>query len=123
MHTILHKLLKRSRGITEPKRHLIALKEPPITYCEGSVLLRCLFHLYLPASGFKIQARKVASAHQALQCLLYPGERVGILLHTSIQVAKVDAKMQATTLFLHQHHGITPCTLARSDSTRFQHFL
>ena len=106
----------------ELKRHLITLEEPQITYHEGCVLLRCLFHLYLPESGFKIQAGKVASAHQPLQCLLYPGERVGILLHASIQVAKVNTKMQAAILFPYQHHGITPCTLSRSYGARLQHF-
>ena len=41
----------------------------------------------------------MASAHQALQYLLYPGKRVGILLCVSIQVAKVNTKMQAAILF------------------------
>ena len=91
--------MKSSWGITETKRHLITLEEPQITYCEGSVLLRCLFHLYMPESRFKIQAGKVASTHQALQCLLYPGERVGMLPCVSIQEVKVDAKMQATIIF------------------------
>ena len=105
------------------KRHLITLKEPQITYCEGSVLLRCLFHLYLPESGFEIQAGSMSSTHQALQHLLYSGERVGILLCMSIQAAKVNTKIQAAILFLHQNHGITPCTLTRSYGARFQHFL
>ena len=57
------------------------------------------------------------------QHLLYSGERVGILLRASIQAAEVNTKMQATIFLLHQYHGIAPHTLARSDGTRFQHFL
>ena len=95
----MHKSLKSSQGITEPKRHPIALKEPQITYCKGGVLLQCLFNLYLPESRFEIQAGKVASAHQALQHLLYSRQRVGILFCAGVQVVKVNTKMQATILF------------------------
>ena len=31
--------------------------------------------------------------------------------------------MQASVLFQYQYHSITPGTLARSNGTRFQHFL
>ena len=40
----------------------------------------------------------------------------------SIQAGKVDTELQATVLFPHQHHCVTPSALARPDSTRFQHF-
>ena len=45
------------------------------------------------------------------------------LFHVSIQEAKIDTEMQASILFPYQYHGITPGTLARSNGTRFQHFL
>ena len=66
---------------------------------------------------------KCPAPHEALQCLLYSGERIGILLCVSIQAAKVDAKTQAAIFLPHQHHGIAPHTLAGSDGTRFQHIL
>ena len=100
---------------------MIALKEPQITYCEGSALLRCLFHLYLPKSRFEIQAGKMSGTHQALQHLLYSWERVGILLCVGVQAAEVDTKMQAAIFLPYQHHSIAPLTLAGSDSTSFQH--
>ena len=65
----------------------------------------------------------MSGTHQALQHLLYSGERVGILLHEGIQVAEVNTKMQAAIFLPYQHHSISPCTLAGSDGTRFQHFL
>ena len=65
----------------------------------------------------------MSSTHQALKCLLYSGERVGILLRASIQVAEVNAKTQAAIFFPHQHNSVALHTLAGSDGTRFQHFL
>ena len=62
-HTILHKLLESSWCVTKSKRHSIAPKESQITHGEGGVLLQCLIHLYLPKSGFQIQARKVTGAY------------------------------------------------------------
>ena len=44
-----------------------------ITYCEGGVLLWCLLHLYLPEPQFEVQAGKMSSTYQTLQCLLYSG--------------------------------------------------
>ena len=62
------------------------------------------------------------STYQTLQCLLYSRQRVGVLFCASIQVVKVDTKLQTAILFLHQHHHIAPSTLAGPDGTRPQHF-
>ena len=59
-------------------------KNPQITYCEGSVLLQHLLHLYLPEPQFEVQAGKMSSTYQTLQCLLYSRQGVGILFHVSI---------------------------------------
>ena len=88
--------------------HPITLEEPQITYCEGGLLLRCLFHLYLSESRFEIQAGKVASTHQALQHFLYSRKRVGILFvqafrwPKSIQKWKPPSFFQTNTMVLHQ---------------------
>ena len=69
-----------------------AFEKPQITYCEGGVLLQCLLHLYLPEPQFEVQAGKMPSTYQTLQCLLYSGQGVGVLFHVSIQAAKVNAE-------------------------------
>ena len=37
-----------------------------------------------------------------------------------IQALEINAKVQAAVLLSHQHHGITPGTLARPNGTRLQ---
>ena len=59
--------------------HVIAFKKPQVTYCEGGVLPQCLIHCYMPKLQFKVQAGKMSSAYQTPQCLLYSGQRVGVL--------------------------------------------
>ena len=56
-------MVESSWHIAESEGHPIALEEPQVTHSEGSILLRCLVHSYLPKSGLQIQARKVASIH------------------------------------------------------------
>ena len=71
---------------------MVAFKKPQITYCEGGVLLQCLLHLYSPEPQLEVQAGKMPSTYQTLQCLLYSAQGVGVLFRASIQVAKVDAE-------------------------------
>ena len=47
----------------------------------------------------------------------------GVLFHACIEAAEVNAEMQAAILLPYQYHCITPCTLAKPDSTRLQHLL
>ena len=84
--------LKVAGALQRPKGMQLHSEKPQITYCEGSVLLRCLFHLYLPESGFEIQAGKMSSTYQTLQCILYSRQRVGVLFCASIQAAKADTE-------------------------------
>ena len=70
---------------------------------------------------FKVQAGKMSSTYQTLQCLLHSRLGVGVLFHACIQMAEVNAKLQASILLPYQHNCITPCTLARPNSTRLQH--
>ena len=63
----------------------------------------------------------MSSTYQTLQSLLYSGKRVGVLFSACIEVAKVDAEMQASILVPYQYHHVAPCTLARPDSARLQH--
>ena len=71
---------------------MISFKKPQVTYCESSVLLGCLLHLYLPEPQFEVQAGKMPSTYQTLQCLLYSRQGVGVLFHVSVQREKVDAE-------------------------------
>ena len=57
------------------------------------------------------------STYQTLQSLLYSGQGVGVL-HASVQVAKVNAELQAAILLPYQHHHVAPGTLAGPDSTQ-----
>ena len=79
------------RYIAESKGHVIAFEKPQVTYCEGGVLLQQLIHLYLPKPQFKVQAGKMSSTYQTFQCLLYSGQRVGVLF---VHVFKWQKSMQ-----------------------------
>ena len=96
----MHKLLKSCWHITEPKGHAVTSEKPQITYCEGGVLLQHLFHLYLPEPWFEVQAGKMSSTYQTLQCLLYSGQRVGVLFHVSVQAAKSMQNCRSPSFFL-----------------------
>ena len=50
-------------------------------------------------------------------------KQIGIFLHSSIELTKVNAKVQTSVFLVHQHDCITPWALTRVDSTHFQHLL
>ena len=79
-------------ALQSPKGIWSHFKKPQVTYCEGSVLLQCLLHFYLPEPQFEVQAGKMSCTYQTLQCLLYSGQGVGVLFHACIKMVEVDAE-------------------------------
>ena len=110
-------------ALQSPKGMWSHLKKTQVTYCEGSVLLQCILHLYLPEPWFEVQVGKMCSTYQTLQSLLNPGLGVGVLFCVSIKAAEVDADLQATIPLPYQYHCSAPHTLAGPDSARPQHLL
>ena len=51
---VLHEVLKSQWSIAEPKEHMSKLVKPPISHCEGGILLGLGCHLYLPKSALKV---------------------------------------------------------------------
>ena len=114
---------KAARALQNPKGIQPHLKNPRLPTVKAVYCFNASSILICPNPDLRSKQEKMSSAHQALQHLLYSGERVGILLCVNIQVVEVDAKTQAAIFLPHQYHSIAPHTLARSDGTRFQHFL
>ena len=80
--------------LQSPERHSIALGEPQAAHSEGGVLLRCLIHLYLPKSGFQIQAGKVAGdLLSTLAHLVFEVMGRNPSLYGHVKALEVDAKM------------------------------
>ena len=68
------------------------IQKPQIAYCESSILFQCLLHFYLPKSQLEVQAKKMSSTYQTLQCLLHLQQGVGVLFCTGIQMAEVNTE-------------------------------
>ena len=80
-----------------------------------------LGHVDLPKSTFKIHGGEVCSSGHALQHLLYPGKRVGILLHLHVETSEINAESKGSIFLLHQYHCIAPGRLARLNGASLQH--
>ena len=118
---VLHKTLECRRCVTLSEGHPGELIETQVADRECGILLQLRGHTDLPKSTFEVHSGEMCSSGHTLQCFLYPGERVGILLCPCIELSEVNAGSKGPILLLYQHHGITPGRLTRSNSASLQH--
>ena len=90
--SVLHEALEGHQNVTESKGHRSELIEPQITHGESGILLRLWHHPNLPEPALKIHHRVMHGACHALQCLLYPQQRIGVFLYTCIESTEIHAE-------------------------------
>ena len=118
---VLHKMLEHCGHVAQSKGHSCEFVKTQVADHEHGILLRLLGHADLPKSTLEVHSGEVCSSSHALQCLLYPGEGVGIFLSLCIESSESNTELEGPILFLHQHHGIAPRRLTRPNGASLQH--
>ena len=89
---------KSGMCVTQSEGHPGKFIETKVANCESGVLLQFRGHVDLPKSTLEIHGGEVCSSGHALQCLLYPGERVRIFLCPCVETSKINAESKGSIL-------------------------
>ena len=78
---------------------LIKFVQLPTAGTKGGLFLIMLLDWNLPIATLKIQGGKPPSSVKSVEEVIYPGQWMGILDGSCVELPKIDTETQATVLF------------------------